>query len=300
MGREHAGACYRELGAELRTRREKAGLSSAAVADATGWNRSRVSRIESGHIGIGVVDVIHYLAICGVRIPTVQDLLRLCEDAERELGYWLSPPAEQIGAGLSSLIYHESTAVRSVSYEPLLVPGLLQTPEYAGVRFLRLATTQEEVESLVRIRMERKAILHRRNSARFTFFVHEQALRLRVGSAATMHEQMLHIVLLAALEQVTVRVVPVEAGEKTLFGGSFRLMEFRDDGPLVYLDHVRGGFFLEDRDYVNDYRQLLPELSVVALDEGQSRKFMADLADEYDRGSRKRHADIYQLEEEQF
>jgi transcriptional regulator with XRE-family HTH domain len=298
MGRDQAGACYRELGAELRKRREKAGLSSAAVAEATGWNRSRVSRIESGHIGFGVVDVIHYLAVCGVRIPTVQDLLRLCEDAERQLGYWLSPPAEQIGAKLSSLIYHESTAVRSVSYEPLLVPGLLQTPEYARLRFARPATTPEEVESLVRVRMERKAVLHRRNSARFTFFVHEQALRLRVGSVAIMHDQLLHIVLMAALDQVTVRVVPTDAGEKTLFGGSFRLMEFRDDGPLVYLDHLRGGFFIEDRDYVNDYRQLLPDLSAVALDEGQSRKFMADLADEYDRGSRKRHADIYQLEEE--
>lgn len=298
MGRHQAWACYRELGAELRKRREKAGLSSFSVADTAGWNRPRVSRIESGHIGTSVVDVIHYLGICGVFGPETRDLIRLCEDAERRLGYWR--PSQSEGDSISSLIFHESTATRSVSYEPLLVPGLLQTPAYARARIARRAGTPEEVQPLVKTRMERKTILHRRNPARFTFFVHEQALRLKVGCAETMHEQMLHIVLLAALDHVTLRVVPADAGEKSLFGGSFRLMEFQDHTPLVYLDSVRSGFFLEDREYVRDYQQLLPELRAVALDEGQSRKFTADLADEYDRGSRKRHADIYQLEEEHF
>jgi hypothetical protein len=266
------------------------------VGEYADWDRSKVSRIENGLYSTTSVDAIFYLGACGIYRAQAMDLMRLCREAARQEGYWLDWP--QLDDSFNSLIFHESTAMRSVSYEPLLVPGLLQTSSYAAVRIAGGPQSPQEIESLIRIRMERQLILYRRNPARFSFFVHEQALRLQVGGPAVMHEQMLHLVLAAALDNVTVRVVPADAGEKTLFGGSFRLMEFRNHKPLVYLDNVRSGFFLEDREYVDAYRHLLPDLSTVALDEGQSRKFIADLADEYDRGSQKRHAGIYELEEE--
>ena len=113
----------------------------------------------------------------------------------------------------------------------------------------------------------------------FTFFVHEQALRLQVGSTAVMHEQLLHLVLMAGLPNVTLRVLPASAAERSMFGGPFRLFEYRDHHPLVYLDGPLSGLFLDDPGYVDDYRQLLPALASVALDEGQSRSFAAELAD---------------------
>lgn len=296
MGRAKDTACYRLIGAELKKRREAAGITAREVGEYADWDRSKVSRIENGLYSTTAVDAIFYLGACGIYRGQAMDLMRLCREAERQLGYWLDWP--HLDDTFSSLIFHESTAVRSVSYEPLLVPGLLQTRSYAQARIAYRATTPEEVEPLVVIRMERQLALYRRNAGRFTFFVHEQALRLPVGSPEIMHEQMLNLVFAAALDNVTVRVVPADAGERTLSGGPFRLMEFRNHKPLVYLENVCSGFFLEDREYVRDYQQLLPDLSAVALDEGQSRVFLADLADEYDRGSRKRHADIYQLEEE--
>ncbi len=296
MGRAKDTACYRLIGAELKKRREAAGITAREVGEHAEWDRSKVSRIENGLYSTTVVDAIYYLGACGIYRGQARDLLRLCREAERQLGYWLDWP--RLDDSFSSLIFHEQTAVRSVSYEPLLVPGLLQTRPYAQARIAYRATAPEEVEPLVVIRMERQLALYRRNAGRFTFFVHEQALRLPVGSPEIMHEQMLNLVFAAALDNVTVRVIPADAGEKTLSGGPFLMMEFRNHKPLVYLENVRSGFFLEDREYVQDYQQLLPDLSAVALDEGQSRVFMADLADEYDRGSRKRHADIYQLEEE--
>ena len=299
MGRELAGACYRELGAELRQRREKAGLSSAAVADATGWNRSRVSRIESGHIGIGVVDVIHYLAVCGVRIPTVLDLLRLCEDAERELGYWLSPPGEQFGAALNSLVFHESTARAVVLYDPMVINGLLQTADYARTLISRETWRDEGgIENCVNIRVARRQILHRPRPAGFTFVVHEQALRNLVGSGRIMHEQLLQVVLLSGLDHVSLRVIPTSEAEQAAFGGSFQLLDFAGERPMVHLSAQTCGIFLEDAEYVHEYRQLVPLMSQLAWDQGQSREFVASLASEYDRGSRKRHANIYELEEE--
>jgi transcriptional regulator with XRE-family HTH domain len=298
MGRTNATACYRELGAELKKRRRAAGLSGDDIVRATGWHRSKVSRIESGQSDITAVDVIHYLGACRIFAAEAPDLLNLCQDAERNLGYWMGRHARWMEETGSSLIYHEATAARSISYEPLLVPGLLQTPDYAKVRLGRAPLAPVEVEALVRTRMERQQVLHRPNPAVFSFYVHEQALRMRVGSRAIMHEQLLHLVIMAGLPHVRLRIVPSLAGERAIFGGPFRLFEFRDHRPLVFLDGVAVGFFLEDQEYVAEYRQLLPTLMDVAMDERQSRAFAAELADALARGSRRRDAGIYELEEE--
>lgn len=297
MGRTNATACYRELGAELKSRREAAGLTGDQVARATGWHRSKVSRVELGQAEISVVDTIHYLGACKIFAAEAKDLLKLCAEAERGVGYWLNSHEEWLEDSLHSLIYHEATASHLIGHEPLVIPGLLQTPDYARVWISRSrGFSAEDIAAGIRTRMERKQILRR--PARFTFFVHEQALRLQVGTAAVMHDQLLHLVITAALPNVSLRVLPASAAERAVFGGPFRLFEYRDHHPLVYLDGPRSGLFLEEPGYVADYQQLLPALASVALSEGESRSFAAGLADQYDRGSRRRDAGIYELEEE--
>jgi len=301
MGRTNATACYRELGAELRKRREMAGLTGDDIAHATGWHRSKVTRVEKGQQGISVVEMIHYLGACKIFAAQAKELLELCAEAERQVGYWLSPHGEWLEDSLNSLIYHESTADRVVSYEPMLIPGLLQTKRYARMRISRTpGLSREAIEAAIRLREERQQVLHRPQPGHFIFYVHEHALRLRVGTAAAMHDQLLKLVLMAALPNVTLRVLPAAAEEQASFGGPFRLFEYREHHPLVYLDHVKTGLFLEDREFVADYRRLLPKMSSVALDEAESRTFVADLANALDRGSHKRDAGIYQLEEEQL
>jgi transcriptional regulator with XRE-family HTH domain len=287
MGRANATACYRELGAELRKRREAAGVTAAHIADETGWDRTKISRIEAGQVDISTVDVIFFLGACGIYRADAMDVLHLSRIAEQGDGHWLSPHGEWLEDSLSSLIYHESTADRSISFEPFVVPGLLQTPAYASLWIARSATrSSRSLGEALRIRMERREILHRRNPAEFLFFVHEQALRTQVGSAEIMQEQLLHMVLIAALEHVTLRIVPTSAQEHSVFGGSFRLFEYRRHSPLLYLDGFLTGVFIEDGDIVGDYyRDLLPDLKAIALDAGESREFAADLAAEYDRGS---------------
>jgi len=231
--------------------------------------------------------VILYLGACGIFRVDAQDELRLCRIAEYNQGYWLSPRGEWLETSLASLIYHESTADRTIWYEPFAIPGLLQTPAYAHAKIVRhAADSSRSVDEALRIRMERKAILHRRRPAEFVFFVHEQALRTQVGGAAVMHEQLLHLVLMAALGHVILRIIPAAAGAQSGFGGPFQLFEYRKHRPLLYLDGFLTGMFIEDGDIVGDhYRHLLPELKAIALHEGESRAFAAMLADEYDRGS---------------
>ncbi len=161
--------------------------------------------------------------------------------------------------------------------------GLLQTADYARTRIAAAQWIRpEQIDRAVRIRLDRQRILDR---ASFIFYLHEQALRLHVGSAAIMQEQMLKLVLAAALDQVTIRVVPAAAGVRSAFGGPFALFEYSEYPPLVYLDNCTTGLFVDEKEFVAPFRELLPAISEVALDEGQSRQMIAALASEYDQRS---------------
>jgi hypothetical protein len=247
------------------------------------------------------VDVIHYLAACKVFATDAEEILTICHDAERKLGYWLSPHGEWLEDTLNSLIYHEATAQRWTTYEPMVIPGLLQTPRYARVWIEQSpGLPQEDIDAAVRLREQRQQILHRPRPAQFTFFVCEQALRLDVGSRSVMHEQLLKLVLMAGLPHVSLRVLPASAGERALLRSPLVFFEYKDHKPLVYLDHSCSGVFLEDKDFVADYRRRLRAVAAIALDEEESRAFTAELADALDQRSRTRDAGIYELEEEQL
>lgn len=287
MGLHNGSAAYRELGAMLRRLREDAGITGAALAEQLDLTPTHVSRMESGKRDSTTTDVVHYVVGCGGTLKTIKPYVELTRIAERKQGYWISD--KRIGNSLQSLIFHEASARRLFGYDPQLIPGLLQTPDYARavIAAIEPDLAEDEIAGMIRTRGARQRVLHWSRPALFCFYVHEQALRLQVGSTAIMHEQLLHLVLTAALENITVRIVPSAAGERSAFGGSFRLMEFGDELlPLAYLDHPGGaGLFLEDPKFVEGFHQLLPKLTDIALDEGESREFAAKLADAYDRGS---------------
>jgi Domain of unknown function (DUF5753)/Helix-turn-helix domain len=285
MGNRCATAAYRELGGMLRQVRERAGLSAVELASRLGWSTTTISRMETGRRPSTTTDVIQYVVMCGMRMHETRSLVAFTRMAELKQGYHLSD--NRIDGTLQSLIFHESLAEHSVVYEPLAIHGLLQTPEYARahIEAVNPDIAEDRVAAAVRTRMERRQVMHLPNPARFVFYIHEQALRLKVGTRNTMHEQLLHLVLTAALDNVVLRIVPSAAGA---LGDGFRLMEFHDHTPIVYLDNlVFGGLVLEDPDYVNSYYKKVPILDGLALDEGESRAFAAELADAYDRGSQR-------------
>jgi transcriptional regulator with XRE-family HTH domain len=298
MGNRYVSAAYRELGTLLRQVRQKAGLTATELASRLGWPLTTISRMENGRRTSTTTDVIQYVVMCGMKAPEVKPLVEFTRLAERKQGYYLSD--ERIGGSLQSLIFHESSAEHSIIYEPQVFHGLLQTPDYgrALITAVNSDFTEDWVAGAVRTRMERQRILYLQNPARFTFYLHEQALRLRVGTDKIMHEQLLHLVLTAALDNVAVRIVSSAAGERSVFGGAFHMMESPEYRPTVYLENLRdGGLILDDPDYVQCYQELVPMLADVALDEGQSREFAADLADVYDRGSQRVVANVVAQEQ---
>ncbi|HEV8558960.1 MAG TPA: helix-turn-helix transcriptional regulator [Actinophytocola sp.] len=233
---------FRELGNELRQFREGLGIPGYVLAERLGWSATKVSRIENGLTSASEIDVLRYAAHCGVGAESIDGLLEMCREPGTA-GYWMSNR-------LSTLILHETTAASSASYDPLVIPGLLQTHEYATELITATGLEDGLVEYFVDTRMERQCGLHGRP---FEFYIHEQVLRLPVGGNTLMNEQLLKLVLLAEQSHLTIRVVPMAMGARSMFEGEFVVFSYVDRRPLVYLPSV--GLYLDEPGQVSNYQE---------------------------------------------
>lgn len=272
----------RELGDELRMYREEADVPAAELAGRLGWSASKLSRVESGQSPVDEVDVVRYGAHCGMGPDDIDEVLALCREP--------SAAGLHLAKRTGTLIFHENKATSSSSYSALIVPGLLQTEEYAAA-FMGPSRMR-----LVSVRMERQRLLGRRP---FEFFLHEQALRLPVGGNRVMNEQLLKLVLVAEQPNITVRVVPAALGARSVFGTDFVLFRYLNHPSLVYLEHLSLAFFVDDPLEVAEFGQIRNQLGDTALGGGESREMLAALASEFDRPEDSPDAPD-QLAEEQF
>jgi transcriptional regulator with XRE-family HTH domain len=277
MAERMGAAQARELGDELRQYREMAGISGHKLAERLGWSVSTVSRIENGLTRVNEIDVVRFAAPCGVRADDMDSLLALCRERGAP-GYWMS-------SRLSTLVLHENIATSSESYDPLVVPGLLQTEEYATELIGTEGLEPDIARYRVWLRMERQRVVHVRP---FAFFVHENALRLPVGGPSVMNEQLLKLVLLAEQPNLSIRVVPAALGARSMFGISFVMLHLSAHDPVVYLDSAR--IYLEGSEHVARYEAKLDRLFDVAMSKGESREWLAALASEFDQPEDSRDA----------
>jgi hypothetical protein len=259
-----------------------------------------MSRIESGLYPVSDAEISHYLGWCHVppdEMAYVQDLKKIDERAN---GFWMREQGVgPLHPALRTLAYHEGTADRSINYESEVVPGLLQIESYAAALFRGASVPESEIATLVRGRLDRQSVLGRPSPGEFIFFIHQQALLLPVGDASVMHEQLLHLMFSAARRSVSIRVVPLSAGERSACRGPFQLFEYqrKEHRPLAFLDTWSVGLFIDDPEYVADYRGLTGVLDQIALPEGQSLDLLAMMVSEQEpaRGEADAH-----LEEEQL
>lgn len=268
-------AATRELGGELLRRREAAGLLGIDLAHRTGWSASKISRLESGHGSYSEVTVTAYLAHCGVSAREIAEVLKAAD--HQHTGYLARRDV------MRSLIVHESTATAITVNATLLVPGLLQTEDYArAVVAVHGDAAPEEIERRVKVRMDRQALLHRLYRPSFRFLIGENLLRTLVGSRQIMHEQVLQLVFASSRPKVEVRVVPAARGAIAAVTGYFTLMEFADHAPVIFVEGDLGGLLVEEREIVAKARAVERKIVADALDVEQSREFLARMASQYD------------------
>ncbi|WP_082859576.1 helix-turn-helix transcriptional regulator [Alloactinosynnema sp. L-07] len=274
----------RELGALLRRHREKAGLTLDMLSARIGKSTTFLHRLEVGErSATSETEVVHYMVACGSTYQAVDELVRLSKETIHDRGYRLCSSGQFMSDSLRSLVFHEANATRLVNYEPEVIPGLLQTQPYIEALLSREDIPVDRRQERVKDRLERQQILIRNRQAKFTFVIHERALRLEVGDYRIMTDQLYAMMFFADQWNISIRVMPASARHRALFGGSFLYLDHDKYSPMVYLDAALGGFIVEDRDYVEAQRSLLRQIVKVSLNEEESRMFITTLADEYDR-----------------
>lgn len=273
----------RELGAELKRHRDSAGLRCEQVGAMMGLSANTVSRMERGHRVPSEIEATIFLAVCGASRSEIEDLLAVCRAIESE-HCWMRPHVEKTANALRTLIMAESTATVIQNYQPLLVPGLLQTHDYATTVTRGLAgMVADQVANRVATRMRRQELLHGSNAPRCFFFMNEAALKCPVGGPRVMQEQMLHLMFLGDQPHITIRVVPTSAGAHAGMSGSFMMMHYAEHRPVVLVETETVSLFHESSTNMEIYRVILSELSRCALDESDSRGLFADFANQHDR-----------------
>jgi len=270
----------RQVSALLRTLREDLGLSGAEVAKALGMSPSKISRIETGARGLRVEDVAAMLGHYKVPEQKRAQILDQVRKAE-ERGWW-----ESQGLGLpelwQALINFESRATRIQNFEALFVPGLLQTDEYteAIIRSINKTLSQVELTNLVASRRARQAVLGTRK-LQFLAIIDESAIRRPIAESGVMRRQLRHLVDAADRPNVTVRVVPLQAGPYAGLRGPFAIMDFDDEPSLTFIENHHFGMFLDEKEDIAAYRVTLGNILNEALEPAESAELLARLADEH-------------------
>ena len=267
----------RELGDELRRAMEKANLSGKHAARVLGWSESKVSRMLTGRQPVKDTDVSALLALCLVTGDEKERLLDLARQYNQR--GWLQKYSADLPYQLRTLINHETRATEITDFEPCFIPGLLQTGDYARELLERSATVRpDQVDLNVQARLNRQNVFSRDSHPSFTFYVHEQALRLPVGNAAIMSVQLHHLLQMGVRSYITIRVIPIAFGAHAGLTGACRLMESAEFRPVIYVEEETAGHFLEERADIAAYRKVFASLANCALSEGESRDLIAELA----------------------
>ena len=263
----------RELGALLRRLRNEKGLTVEQVAEQLLCSPSKMSRMETGHSAPSLRDI---RDLCG--------LYGVTDEAERNRMMWLAREGKRQGwwqpydLPYSTYVGLEAEATSIRTFQPSVVPGLLQTEEYA--RAVHDAAepessitelTPDVVEQRVKARLRRQRLLTEVNPLGFWAVLDEAVLHRVVGGPKTMEIQLGHIVELAALQNVTIQIVSYSAGAHPAPGSMFNILTFGTAvADVVYVEGLAGWIYIERPEDVSRYSRVFSRLCDMALDETES------------------------------
>ena len=254
----------RELGTLLRKLRTQKGLTVEQAAERLMFSMSKLSRIETGH---------------GVATPRdIRDLCELYEvtgEAERERlmslaregkqqGWWQSYELNQF----ADYVGLEAAAVSIRRYQSTVIPGLLQTRDYARIvhEVMIPKLTRERIDEFVEVRMTRQRLLTQNPAPRFWVVLDEAALHRLVGGRQVMSAQLDRLIEVTDLPNVTMQIIPYEAGAHPAMDSTFSMLDFDGSVPsVVYVEGLVGWIYVDSPQDLARYQQVFECLCAMAL-----------------------------------
>lgn len=269
----------RALAAALRSARETAGISARELARRLKVSQALVSHWENARRVPKLEDVAMVLATLGTEPEERERIL----DLSRNIGEpnWLSVGMPGIPQQLAGAVESERAASAITEWNPSLIPGLLQTPDYGRVVLSRNGRDKTDVDARMMVRMGRREVITRSDPVHYTAIIGESALRDPVLEPRLMVDQLDHLVEMSRKSHIELRVVPSRIGWHPGSAGPFIFYEFPDAGPVVYFEHYSSGAFVPNADNIKDYREAIAMLKEAAKRPEVSIKFIEDVSKEW-------------------
>ncbi|GAA2062877.1 helix-turn-helix transcriptional regulator [Streptomyces albiaxialis] len=263
------------LGSQLRRLREARGVTREAAGYSIRASESKISRMELGRVSFKARDVEDLLTLYGVTDEAEREpLLGLAR--ESSIAGWWHNYSDVLPGWFQTYVGLEGAAERISTYEVQFVHGLLQTDDYAHAVVTaghRTPIADEEIERRVALRLERQKLLLGENAPRLLCVLDEAALRRPFGSPSIMDGQLRHLAEVSEHPNITVQVVPFEFGGHAAESGAFTLLRFpeSDLNDVVYLEQLTSALYLDKRDEVAQYDQVLERLVDISLSPERTR-----------------------------
>ena len=268
------------VGIQLHRLREAAGVTPERAGHAIRASRSKISRMENGLVRFKERDVTDLLTLYGITDAKTRDgLVALAKQANTP-GWW-ARYGDILADWFELYLGLEMAASVIRTFELQFVHGLFQTEDYArAVTVLgHTAAPKDEIERRVNIRLRRQDMLTAAKPPQVWSVIDERALRRPVGGPVVMRAQLEHLIEVSALRHVTIQVVPFAQGGHAAAGGSFTILRFGDpDVPdVVYLEQLTSALYLDKREDVDHYMEVMNHLSTEGLTPAQSVRFITEI-----------------------
>jgi transcriptional regulator with XRE-family HTH domain len=259
------------IGAELKNFRTKARLTLATLSEKTGIVRAKLGHMESGRYTQFPSDIRLFLTACGASETDIDRLSSLSGKTDEKA--WWAPYSHILPDWNRTYVGLEGMASRLFTYEPAVIPGLLQIPEYAealteAVGFVR----SDQAGRFVEFRQARaERLFAENNPLELHAVIEEGALRRKVGDHELMLKQYDHLHKMAERDNITIQIACPIDGPHAAGLGQFTLLDFPMAQSIAFTELLDGAVYAQDRDTVATYRMVAENLERVAQTPDKSR-----------------------------
>ena len=271
------------LGTQLRRLREAAGVAPDRAGYEIRASRSKISRMELGRVGFKDRDVADLLTLYGITDEQMRARMQSLAWQANAPGWW-SGYGDILADWFEGYLGLEGAASVIRTFELQFVYGLFQTEAYArAVTTLGNKTASaEEINRRVSVRLKRQDVLTSPEPPQVWSVMDEAVLRRPVGGRPVMRAQLAHLIEVASLPGITIQVIPFASGGHAAAGGSFTVLRFAapEVPDIVYIEQLTSALYLDSREDVDHYLEVMNELSAEALSPARSADLLAEIAKE--------------------
>lgn len=262
------------IGHDLRTTRERAGLKQTDAGKVLGCSQAKINYLETGKTQQQPDQVTDLLRAYGAEVEHVDRMTSLAARADQTT--WWAPFSDVLPNWFKIFVGLEGLAASAFSYESLLLPGQLQTSDYAAALLEgNLRVPPMDAPQVVQARMARQRLTDATTPLRFRTVIEEYVLDRIVGGPAVMRAQLVHLLDMMERDNVELHVMPVNVTVHDGLDGDFLLLDFDEAQSIGYIEYPTGAIYIQDQDQVSAYTLSASRLCEAALSPSDSAKVIA-------------------------